>query len=125
MSKRSHKGTDFAKIEQVTSPSGNTKIHRVIISLSPIKTKRTTGYFDREKTDGKIKMRLYGFDSANGVRRKLLDFNGTEKAVALFSVKSNPPEMAILLRSRLTNVIGSEKRGIFAQIIDFLFRVFC
>jgi hypothetical protein len=64
MSKRPHKETEFDNIEQVTSPSGNAKLHGVIMALSPIKTSGTTGYFDGEITDGKKKMRLYGFDSA-------------------------------------------------------------
>ena len=83
MSKRPLKETEFADLMEVTSPSGNAKLHRVVMALSPIKTSGNTGYFDGEITDGKKRMRLYGFDSAESIRRKLLEFNGTETAVAL------------------------------------------
>ena len=119
MSKRPHKETEFANVEEVTSPSGNAKVHGVIMSLSPIKTKGTTGYFDGEITDGKKKMRLYGFDSADGVRRKLLEYNGTEKAVALSKCEIKPSRDGNSLEIKIdkrTEVSTSQKKFDQSQI---------
>jgi hypothetical protein len=48
-----------------------------------MKKSRTCKYFDGEITDGKNNMRLFGFDSAEGIRRKLQQFEGKNATITL------------------------------------------
>ena len=70
-------------VSSVDAPSPNAKIHGVLTTLSPMKKSRTCQYFDGELSDGKKHMRLFGFDSARSVRRKLEEFQGKDATIAL------------------------------------------
>ena len=83
MAKLTLEVTEFDDVSSVDGPSPNAKIHGVLTTLSPVKKSRTCNYFDGELTDGKLNMRLFGFDSAEGVRRKLQVFQGKDATVML------------------------------------------
>ncbi len=70
-------------VSAVVSPSAMAKIHGVVTSISPMKKSRSCSYFDGEITDGKANMRIFGFDAAAGVRKKLLEFEGKKESVML------------------------------------------
>ena len=72
---------EFGCVSEVTNPSPNAKIHGVVQGLSPMKKSRNCSYFDGELTDGREKMRLFGFDS--GVRRKLEESYESEGPVSV------------------------------------------
>ncbi len=59
------------------------KIHSVLTSVSPMKKRRMCSFFDGEITDSKSCMWLFGFDGADGVRRKLVEFEEKKEAVVL------------------------------------------
>ncbi len=75
-----HSLDEFEEVSEVSRPSPSAKIHAVVNSLSPMKSK-TCSYFDGQITDGKATMRVFGFDS--DVRRKLVEFEDSKNAVAL------------------------------------------
>ena len=75
--------TEFDDVSSVDAPSSNAKIHGVLTALSPMKKSRTCKYFDREITDGKNNMRLFGFHSAEGIRSKLQEFEGKNTTISL------------------------------------------
>ncbi len=58
------------------------KIHGMLTSVSPMK-RRTCSFFDGEITDGKSCMRLFGFDGADGVRRRLVELEEKKEAMVL------------------------------------------
>ena len=66
---------DFDTLAEICNPTANAKVTGVITSLSPIKkSKGNISYFDREISDGKASIRLFGFDSS--VNRKLDEVDG-------------------------------------------------
>ena len=58
-------------VSDVLETSSNFKIHGVISSLSPMKKAKNCSYFDGQITDGKSKIRLFGFDGT--IRKRLAD----------------------------------------------------
>ena len=83
MAKRKLEVTEFDDVSSVDAPSRNAKIHGILTALSPMKKSRTCQYFDGELSDGKKNMRLFGFDSARGVRRKLEELQGKDATITL------------------------------------------
>ena len=107
MAKRS---CEELQVSEVSSVSPNAKIHAVVESLSPMKKSKTCSYFDGQITDGKTTMRVFGFDA--GVRRKLVEFEDTKKAVALTNCevkRSRRGEDLEVLVTKKTEVEKSEK----------------
>ena len=97
-------------MSEVSCESPNAKIHAVVESLSPMKKSKTCSYFDGHITDGKATMRVFGFDS--GVRRKLVEFEDSKKAVALTNCevkKARRGEDLEVLVTKKTEVEKSEK----------------
>ena len=66
------------------------KIHEVVTTLFPMKKSGNTSYFDGDFSDSNKKMRLYGFESAVNVRRKLMEFDGKETGVMLSKCEVKP-----------------------------------
>ena len=58
-------------VSDIVETSANFKIHGVVNSLSPMKKAKNCSYFDGEISDGKARMRLFGFDA--NVRKRLAD----------------------------------------------------
>ena len=61
---------EFEDVSGVVATSPSARIHGIVTSVSPMKKSRTCNYFDGEITDGKTSMRLFGFDSVSGVRKR-------------------------------------------------------
>ena len=78
MAKRTLEETEFEDVSSVDDPSPNAKIHGVLTTLSPVKKSLTCNYFHGELKDGKLNMRLFGFDSVEVVIRKLYDLQGKD-----------------------------------------------
>ena len=72
---------EYEDVSEVVQPSPKAKIRCVVTSLSPIRPSKTCSFFEGEVTDGKGKMRVFGFDSR--VRRRLVDFQATKETVAM------------------------------------------
>lgn len=71
---------EFANVSEIAHPSPKAKLHAVVSSISPMKKTKTCSYFDGELTDGKARVRLFGFDCT--VRRKLVE-EGSASAVVI------------------------------------------
>ena len=49
-------------VSEFTQASPKAKVHCVVTSLSPMKESRGRSYFQGEVSDGKLAMRVYGYD---------------------------------------------------------------
>ena len=52
----------------------------ILGEISPMKKGKHISYFDGEMTDGKAKVRLFGFD--DNIRKRLLDASGSAVVLA-------------------------------------------
>ena len=112
MAKRSCPFEEFEDVSKVSCTSPNAKIHDVVDSLSPMRSSKSSScsYFDGEITDGKATMRFFGFDA--GVRRRLVEFEDSKKAVTLTNCevkRARRGENLEVLVSKKTEVEKSEK----------------
>ncbi len=113
MAKRPLEVEEFEGVSAVLGTSPSAKIHGVVTSVSPMKKSRTScNYFDGEITDGKTSMRLFGFDAAAGVRRRLVEFEEKEQPVVLTKCEvkhSREGSQLEILVGKYTDVDKSEK----------------
>ena len=90
-------------------PFPNVKIHAVVNSVSPTKKSQSCSFFDGEITDGKVCMRVLGFDVS--VHKKLVEFYVSKSAVALANceVKSSRKgkELEVLLKKHTDMTVKS------------------
>ncbi len=96
--------------------SPNAKVHGVVSCVSPMKRSKTCSYFDGEVTDGKNTMRLFGFDGAAGVRRKLVEFEGKPQAISLSACEVKKARQG----DRLEILVG---KGTHVEVSDKVFDV--
>ena len=82
MAKRSRE-VEEVDVSDVLYQSPNVTIRGVVTGVPPMKKSRNCSYFDGQISDGKTSMRLFGFDGAAGVRRKLLEFEEKKESVTL------------------------------------------
>ena len=121
MAKRSLGVEEFEDVSEVANPSPNAKIRGVVTSMSPMKKGRTCNYFDGEITDGKTSMRLFGFDSAAGVRRKLMEFEGKAESVTLSKCEVKRARQGTnleILLGKYTDVQRSDKAFSVESVVD-------
>lgn len=72
MAKRLHEEVDVGDIKDASS---ELQICGVVGQISPMKKGKSASYFDGEMSDGRGKVRLYGFD--DNIRKRLLDASGS------------------------------------------------
>ena len=73
---------DVGDIKDVSS---ELQIHGVLDNISPMKKGKSASYFDGEMTDGKGKMRIFGFDDT--IRKRLSDATGSTIVLGNCQVK--------------------------------------
>ena len=103
---------EFEDVSEVVATSPSARIHGIVTSVSPMKKSRTCNYFDGEITDGKTSMRLFGFDSGSGVRKRLVEFEEREESVVLSRCEvkhSRQGNQLEILVGKYTDVEKSEK----------------
>ena len=70
---------EFNNVCEISQPSPKAKVHAVVSMISLMKKGGTCSYFDGELTDGKARMRLFGFNG--DVRRKLMEEGNSSPVV--------------------------------------------
>ena len=80
---------DFDDVASIVHGSPNAKVCGVVTELSPMKRGRSCTYYDGELSDGRSKVRLFGFDAKS--RESLNTFYEKKEGVAISSceVKSS------------------------------------
>ena len=68
-------------VSNVNKTSPCAKVNSVVKAISPMKKAKTCSYVDGKITDGKAKLRVFGFDA--GVRRKLVELEKNNEPVQL------------------------------------------
>ena len=72
---------EFDDVTAVVRVSPNAKVHGVFTLVSPMKAGKKCEFFKGELSDGKSKVRLFGFDS--GVQKQLTKFRAKGEPVSL------------------------------------------
>ena len=82
MSKRTYEEVDVGDIKDASS---ELQIRGMLGDVSPMKKGKSASYIHGEMTDGKGKVRLYGFDDNN--RKRLSEASGSSVILANCKVK--------------------------------------
>ena len=92
---------EFDRLDLLTKPIANAKLHGALTSLSWVKKGRSTNYFDGTLYDGYRQVRLVGFLPAQ--QKKLDGFSTSKKAVAFKNEvkhsRQGGEEMEIILKT--------------------------
>lgn len=84
MTKRFREEVDVANLK-VASDQTELQICGVVGEISPMKKGRSASYFDGKMSDGKAKVRLFGFDDS--IRKRLSDVSGSAVVLSNCQVK--------------------------------------
>ena len=99
---RSPELEEFSDVTSLIRASPNAKVHGIVTRLSPMKRGKKSEYFDGELSDGKCKVRLFGFDSV--VQKTLAGFQEKGAPVSLekCAVKSarEGPKFEVLVKNQ-------------------------